>query len=219
LLIPKILMAQGMSERVKQKKLAEGDIYDSVTGEKLGDEKTPIEIIPISSFKTWTILNKKKGKNKPDFVGIVPMDSSNADLPREVEENDGSTTINNYTLNFNVLLAKELKEGGALPHVVSFQRTSLKTGKVLANQVTKLGMMKQPAAAQTALLGSQMVTNDQGTFLVFTIQKGRNSAKEEILEAKSWYDILSKGQFKVDDSDLKSDEVEVESDTTDKPKF
>lgn len=219
LLIPKILMAQGMSEKVKQKKLAEGDLYDSVSGDKLGDEKTPVEVIPISSFKTWTVLNKKRGKNKPDFVKIVPVDATNQELPREQEESDGSITINNYTLNFNVLLVKEIQEGGALPHVVSFQRTSLKTGKALANQVAKLGMMKQPAAAQTAQLGAQMVTNDQGTFLVFTVSKGRNSTKDEITEAKQWYDILSKGAHRIDDSDLQTGEAEVEAEDTTQPKF
>src|SRR4051812_2896032 len=57
---PKILIMQGLSELLKDrtKRLSQGDIVRSTTGEKLGDDKNPVEFIPLRYNSKWMLSEK-----------------------------------------------------------------------------------------------------------------------------------------------------------------
>jgi hypothetical protein len=177
--------------------------------EKLGDKTTPVEVIPLSTFKTWVISKREKGANKFEFDSVIPVTAENKGRDPFVDEElaDGTTVRWDQTLNFYVLLASELVEGAALPYVLSCRRTSYKAGKMVINHFTKMGMLKAPAAAKTIKLGCRQEKNDQGHYYVLDVLPGRVSTKDELTTAHEWYKTLSMGTHKIDDSDLTSEAV------------
>jgi hypothetical protein len=213
MMIPKVLLMQGLSKLVAEEKAAMGDLIDSVSFAKLGDKKTPLEIIPFYSFKTWIILQKKPGEEKYDYVETLSMDSSNEHLdPNETLE-DGTEIRRDRVISFYVLLAKDFEEGAVLPYVVAFRRKSYPTGKKVVNHFKNMSMMRMPPAAKKLLLSCRLEQNDKGTFYVFDVAQGAKSSQDEIDMAKVWYDNVKTKSYKVDDSDVKP-ESEVETDVS-----
>lgn len=209
LLIPKLLLMQGLSDAVADERAQMGDIVNSVTYEKLGDKKAPVEIIPLKIFKTWVISLKKKGEDKHEFDSIVNMDSSNADLPWEETLPDGTELRRDQTINVYALVASELTDGAALPYVVSFRRTSYIAGKKIATHFAKMSMLKQPPAARTVKLTCSIEKNEKGTYYTYDVEPGRVTTQDELATAYSWFTQVSRGAHKVDDSDVRQPEKEV----------
>lgn len=203
LMLGKILLMQGLSKLVSGGKAMVGDIIHSVNGSKLGNKDHPVEIIPIATFKTWVVSKKPKGGNKFEYEATLPMTAENAHLDLLETDEDGSEIRRDRTINFYTLLVSEVAEGTAIPCVLSCRRTSYTAGKKIANHFAKMQMLRQPPAAKSLRLTCRLETNDDGSFYVFDVEQGRNSTKEEITTAYDWYQVLSKGQHKVDDSDLK----------------
>lgn len=210
LMIPKILLMQGLSDAVQDKNLDvdTGDMINSVTLEKLGDEKNPVEIIPIHIFKTWVVSFKPIKGNKFNYVKTEPMTASNenAALEEEGVDEDGNkgTWRRDRTINVYALVAKELAEGGALPYVISFRRTSFTAGKKIATHFAKMGMIRQAPAAKSLMLKCTQEQNDLGTFYTYDVLPGRITTLEEVNTAFDWYKQISASAPKVDESDLKA---------------
>lgn len=203
ILIPKILLMQPMSTLVIDEKAVPGEMVDSVTKEKLGDQKKELEIIPINLFKTW-VISKKDGQ-KFKFVRQEPRNDANDSLPLEYEE-DGETFRRDRVLNFYCLKAAEAKNLDALPIVASFRRTSMQAGKSIATHFQRAVMAGKPPACKTLKLLSKKTTNDKGTFYVYEVTTGRDTAKEEERRAFAWYQQIKKSSLKVDESDLSEGE-------------
>ena len=206
IMLPKILLMQGLSEAVNEDRASMGDIVNSLTYEKLGDKNTSVEVIPISTFKTWVVSTKEPKGSKFEYDSVLQMDASNVNLPMDETLSDGTEVRRDRTLNFYVLLSSELPQGDAFPYVVSFRRTSYPAGKKFINHFTKMSMLKASPAAKTLKLSCRIEKNDLGNYFVFDVDSGRISTKEEVGAAYEWYKTLSKGMFKVDNSDLKAPE-------------
>ena len=204
ILIPKLLLMQGLSELVTEERAQIGDIVDSVTGEVLGtcrdSGKKPVKFIPISTFKTWVEFQKVNGTAK--FTRIVPMTEENANWAME----DGEFT-RDRCINFYVLLADRPEE---LPYLLSFRRTGYRAGQKLATFFTKCelaarrGKPVPPAAKVWALAGSKQ-SNDKGTYYVFDVEMAGDTSKEALQTAFEWFQTLRTQQTKVDHSDLAGD--------------
>lgn len=69
-LIPMVLLMQGLSDLVSEKKAVMGDIVRSTTGEKIGDENTTVEFIPLTFQNLW-VIQELVGK-KYEFRKIIP---------------------------------------------------------------------------------------------------------------------------------------------------
>jgi hypothetical protein len=214
-LIPRILLMQGLSKLVSAGECKPGDIVRSTTKEALAQKGGAVEIIPLTSWKTWTIFDCS-GK-KPEFRSIEPITSDNANAPLEYMI-EGKPWRRDKTLNFYVLLpsdvAKEQKAHEAIargeypdtddvlfPCAISFSRSAYNTGKELATHFMKAQSFNITPASRVFKLGSRVVTNDQGSWPVFELSKARPSTQVEITAAKKWYDILSNSQVRVHDEE------------------
>jgi hypothetical protein len=224
IIIPRLLVGQGMSELVTQRKVAQGDFYKNSTGEVIGNPEKPVEIIPLDCFKKWVILreqNKKfvfarvedytpetvakyKGKFEPfkegadtikavESLGVYALVA--ADLVREREE-----------------LAAAKKEGrmpslnaAVRPVLITFQSTSRKGGKAITDQFAQAKDYGVPGYVRSLYLGCTTRTNEKGTFWVLTTKSGRDVSKEDLPIVAKWFDRVTQGAVKTDDTGIDSD--------------
>lgn len=195
IVIPKLLLMQGMSEQVSSGKAKLGDYVNSVTQEILGSVEKPIEIVPFMMEKFW-VHNKFNGK-KWAFDFIERMTPQNQSDSWEYTNAKGEKCKRIYTYNFYVLVA-----GQALPLITSFSSTSAKAGKELATQMYTINALaKKAPASKVILLGGKIDKNDDGSYAVKSIKVARNTTDEELTEAFSWYTTIKGGGANVDTSD------------------
>jgi hypothetical protein len=215
ILIPKLLVMQGLSKMVTDDKAQMGDFVDSVSGEILGSAREkdlrPVKFVPIMTFKTWVEYEKIeiKGKDaKLEFRGIIPMTEANANWPLE-EEKEGKSLRRDRCINFYVLLADKPDD---LPYLITFRRTSFRAGQKLATHFKKCelaalrGKPVPPAATVFALTASKL-TNEKGTFYVADLSPTGTTPKETLKLAWDWYQMLKTANVKVDNSDLVGDDA------------
>jgi len=204
LLIPKVMLMQGLSEAVGQGKAKLGEGFNSVTEEAY---PLPIEIIPISTFKNWQIFEFDEGENKHLYKETVPYTPENCNWEWE----EGALKRQQVILYY-VMLASELKEGPhAFPAQVSFKSTSRNAGQRLSTHLAKGAMFKLNAWSHAYQLGSDLKTKEGGgsrkSYHIWTIGGRREATTQEQSAAFEWYNILKKG----DHSDHKPN-VETDSD-------
>lgn len=219
--LPRLLLMQGLSELVQEGKTKSGDIIRSTTGEVLGGAQKGVEIIPISSFKTWKLL-EIVGK-KYEYRGIEPLTAENTNAPLEFLR-DGKTWRRDRVLNFYVLLPGDIaKEAAAMkkiqttgefpdprdalfPCVLSFARTSYGAGKDLASHFIRAASFNMPPACSRFSLSSKVEKNDLGTFSILEVNNLGMTSAEDLAVCKKWYEIIfnTKG-VKVDDPESKKE--------------
>lgn len=194
IVIPKIQLMQGMSERVVKGNNKLGEFIDSVSGEILGTVDKPFEVIPFHMEKFF-VVQKHNGK-KFVYDHIEKITPANENAPWEYETKDGKFK-RVYTRNFYVLVP-----GKVLPYVIGFSSTSAKAGKELATEMyVKNTMLKRAPCASKILIGGKIESNDDGTFAVKTIKVGADASKEEIALAFQWFQTVRKEETKVDDAE------------------
>ena len=202
ILIPKILLMQGLSEAVADEKAQMGDMIDSLTFEQLGtgrgDTPSPIKLIPLVSFKQW-IIYEKLGGDKIQFKEIVDFTPANANMEKETEDEKRV-----LCLNFYVMLADQVEDPTAIPYLLSFRITSFRTGQKLSTHFSKCARAKVPPAASIFSLSAKKRQNDHGTFYVYELEPSGKTSEEGLKLAYEWYKTIRAGQTRVDDSDLKA---------------
>lgn len=207
LLIPKILVMQGLSELVANEKALMGELRDSLDGKLLAAKDAQIEVIPFHYNKTWVIFEEAKG-GKLEYKETIPWSASNSDWTWEAVV-DGKKVRRDQSLNFFCLIPSEIAGGYFMPYMLSFRRTSYKNGKKLITAKEKLKMFGRPLASKVFSLSSQKTENDLGTFYVFDIVESRDTTKEELEAVKPWFDMVQSAAVKVDDSDLVKGDGEI----------
>lgn len=205
ILVPKLLVMQGLSELVSTGAASVGQIRDSINGELLGGmvkprDMQPVEVIPFSSFKTWVIFERVNDKD--EYVKTLPITPENEAWPIE-EVVNGVQIRRDKCLNFYVLLVSEVKAGTAFPFLISFRRTSMRGGKKLATIAAKLRAFNKPLATKVINLGVLAEENDKGKYFVLDVNQGRDSTQVELGAAYQWHKALKTTNVRVDDSDLK----------------
>lgn len=192
IVIPKILLMQGLSELVSSGKAKLGDYMDSVEESKLGGVDNPIEIIPFQMEKFW--IHQKFNGKRFEYARTEKMTPENQSLPWDYVEN-GNKMRRLYTFNFYVIIP-----GKTLPYLISFSSTSAKAGKELATQMyTTNAINKLPPPAVVMELGCKIDKNDDGTFAVKTIKMKRKATFDEIASAFEWFKTFKASSVKVDD--------------------
>jgi len=197
IIVPKVLLMQGLSEAVSDEKAKLGDFLYSLDDEVLGGFDKPITFIPFHYERLWIV------KHDGEFHHIEPVTPANENMPWE--ELQGSTQVQNiYCLNVYAMLEGDL----SLPVIIPFKSTSLKAGKKVVTQMdfkNKAAGLIPPAKAME--LSASKVKNDKGTYAVLDCKEVRSSSKEEIAAAFSWYQAVNAGNTKADDSDIASPEI------------
>lgn len=208
IVIPRIIPMQGMSKLVTEGKAKFGDFRESMNGDLVGSVDKPLEFIPFHFDKTWILYTEEKdnkGKIKKTFSGVEPCVPANENMPWEEKLSNGNRILRDKTINVYVLLADELKTGMVMPYIISFKRTSYKGGMKLLTQCYTMNRAANlsPAAFVMKLVGKK-VQNDDGTYVVVDVEKGRKATKEEELAALNWFKTVKSGGAKVDTA---SDEI------------
>lgn len=82
MVVPYVVIAQGTSDSVKERKAQLGDIVRSTTLEKLGDPDKALEVIFLGPPSTgWVIEEKPKNGNRFEYRGAEPRNAANENLP------------------------------------------------------------------------------------------------------------------------------------------
>lgn len=106
LIAPKLLLMQGLSDLVSEGKARQGDIVKSLTGEKVGDTKTPVEFIPLAMQNSWIIQEEINGKY--EYRKTVPRRSIvlAADVAAERNREETDKQADDSSWEFNHLGSK-----------------------------------------------------------------------------------------------------------------
>ncbi len=174
ILIPRLLLMQGLSDYVSERKAQQGDMIRSTTIEKLGNDSTaPVDFIPLKI--TMEYREEEKVMEKFKFRRSVPRTHANENLPwtfyRNPQGQDfdkpgvlGATewrrvkVINCFALlpqdidAFQVEMARVSESGEmpdltktVLPVMISFKSTSFNAGKSVSTFFAQVEEMKQHA--------------------------------------------------------------------------
>lgn len=217
ILIPKILVMQMMSKKVIADEAKFGEFRDSLENNLLGSLKEPLEFIPIHMEKIWVEYEQVPGQQQKKYKRTIPIvsDPGSPQYNDDLRYDDGNGLSRDRVMNFYVLLPKEMELGG-IPYIISFRRMSLRAGKALATQmyVKNLSARKDPWAV-ACLLGGDKTSNDKGTFATLSVKPLRQAELNEKELAKEWYQRITGGQVRVDNSDIieESSETDVSEPT------
>jgi len=221
-LIPKLLLMQGLSDFVSQGKANIGDIVKSVDGQVVAPRGEKLAFIPLNTFKSWRIMEKEGDrfewrKNEPWTAENEHRDLQWTELGNEWRAD--------RTLNFYVLLVQDLKKereamaeiakGGAIPDgdvvvipcLLQFIRSSYNTGRQLLTEFAKAKKFKCPPASWTFNLFSETQTKDKTTYHVFSVERAGVTSKEDLAVAYEWYQTIATKDIKVHEAS----EVEASS--------
>lgn len=202
IIIPKVLLMQGMSDFVMTRKAQLGDIVRSTNVEKLGDPEHPFAFIPLSQPESqWVIEVKPPGSDKFKYVRQMKRDSTNSGLDWTFHaDKDGNEvpagTPNSLPgkrvqrLSFFALLPGDVAadqaerakaDRGELPDfskaltpvLIGMRSFSFPAGKEVVTFFSQAASFKQPAWKYTLQVGCKVKTNEKGTFWHFTVDRSK----------------------------------------------
>jgi hypothetical protein len=234
--VPRLLLMQGMSDLVNDRKANIGDMVKNSTAEKLGDPEHPIQIIPLAEpTPTWIIEFKRKGDQKWGFKGVEPRNASNADLPWRFEaDKDGKPLTPGQTSDFEwrrvqcltlyallpadieAFMVEEAKAAAGempdtskalTPVLVTFRSTGFKAGKEVSTFFTEVAQFKLQAWKFSISLGCVLDKNDLGTYYVFKVDRKSTPVKKEHLpKVEYWANIVASTSLRTDDTGFGDDD-------------
>lgn len=208
IVVPKLLLMQGLSKFVTDGECSQGQIVDSLSKKSVGGitnikskEGKPVDLVAFSATKSWIDFEKIDGQWV--YIKTYPLTGDNVGQPQE-EIVNGVEVRRDRCMNFYVLLADQIAAGEAIPYVVSFRRTSMRAGKKIATMAAKLKALgNKPLAFKHILLSVVPMQKDDKTFWGFEVAEGANSTPAELKEAYKWHQTLKTVKARVDDADLK----------------
>lgn len=189
LLIPKILLQQGLSKFVSDGKARAGEFRDSLTGELLGDKDGPPKVLIFAHDKSWEISYRKNGEQKARYVGSERVTIQNATKEWEVKDPSG-TTINQIQHNFTCLYTGRANIEEEMPYILSMKTFSVRPAQKLCSHFQRLAKMKRPSFSQIIELVPTVLENDKGKFFYIDWKAGRDATMEEMQAANRWRGIL-----------------------------
>lgn len=197
--VPTLLLMQNTSELVGDGKAKLGDIYHTGSLEVVGGVGAPVELIPLAGYKTLITYDMSKGN--PQFMRQEKMTQELELLPPTGMEGN-KPVRRDVSLNFFVVLAKDLESGVPFPTLISFRRTNAKAGRQLFTHVTKLvKFMEAPAYMQVVTLGAKKEKFETNTYAVYDFGLGRKATETELATcaklSKMTHDLMRTDRVKV----------------------
>jgi hypothetical protein len=193
LVIPKIQIAQANSKVCKEGFCRPGDLFHSLTKEILAAKGGKIEILPILCIGTWVITTPKPiGGGFPEFIRKEPLTPQNDSELWKIEDfEDGKPVVRNKCLTYLTLLVKDIK---GFPFFIDFQNTNKGGGKLLSTIIQENKFKGHPAPHRVVELSSTEKSYKQNSWFIISVAPTREVKKDELAQAKKWYDIFSKAQ-------------------------
>jgi len=243
--IPRILLSQATSDRVKEKKCFSGDYVLTQGDRVLAKEGEVLKFIPIKQRSTWVNYDMRTKRGK--FMGVEPRTNANSNLPWDYTATDKKTgetfqakrvqATEVYGMLPDQLLefaktVKAAEESGEIPDLsliptpvgISFQSTSFKyAGKSVAqffDQVRSAQIHFKNVQPFSYVLTFKAVeeAKDEDTYYVSKLIEQAQTAKMySSEEAKLIYDNCHSLLEKMNSSNvvMDSDEEATQSSTTD----
>lgn len=209
LLLPKVLLMQGLSRMVGDAKAVMGEMRDSIEGKLLGTPEQPVECIPLHMNKSWILFKNENGKLQ--YNGQVPLTADNKDWEWEVLDKNGNLLMRrDKCINVFCILVSDLAEDSYLPHLISFRRTSFNAGRKLFSRLeSRKQVFNKALESETFKLACFREKNDKGVFFVQDVIKGRPTTPEEQAATTIWKGLVHGNKVKIDDSDLVQESAPV----------
>jgi len=201
--VPCLILVQKMTDLEGDYK--EGDMVHSISGDTIGSEKDPLELVVADCYITQVWY---EGKN---WVKTLEWDESlMASDPYESDIN-GVKTKKQKCYNYVCFRALDIDEQQSEPSpmIVKFKGASGKFGRKFNTELREmaLGAFKAPSWALTFNLTTHTEENEHGKFMVLEMKKGKLAIKEQQLAAlalmKSWRSAKQHGEVQVVDSEEK----------------
>lgn len=193
LVIPKIQIAQAVSNACKEGMARPGEIIHSSSNEVLAAKGHKLQILPILCVGSWVVSKLIPG-GQPEFMRREKLTFSNDSDDWKLESfEDGIPVVWNKCLSFLVL---PLSRVTGFPFFVDFQKTNRNGGKILSTIIQENSMAGMPAPGRVVELSTAMRSYKNNSWFVFQVAASRKSTIDELVQCKKWYDLFSKSQIK-----------------------
>jgi hypothetical protein len=214
ILIPKLMLTQGLTKAVAKGKAKVGTYINSINLADMGDK---VEALVIQSYKVWQVY-KVVPKKADEYVETLDY-YGNENLEYNYEL-DGVAYKRKQVLGFYCLLLDEIKQGLAFPYIIDFKGASKSAGRELTSYFAKLRSINLPSFAKVFTFGTELV-EDEHTYYVKTVDIGRDITREELGAVKNWIGELkeNKENIRVHDEEEAPVEGEVINATASGSKF
>ena len=222
LVLEKLLLQQGLSDLVAEKKAQAGDFVKSVSTEKYGDDEVPVSFVPLTFKNKWIIKEEVAGKF--EFRRMEDRNASNSDRDWDYKENGTNWKRVKVTQVYALLLKdiekqeevrKQIENGEMpdlnstlLPVVISFQSTGFKAGQGVVTHFAKAAQMTAEFGTlihphgYSMDVGCTFEENAKGKFYVPNVKTGPKLTDTQFSAAQKWVEILNhRPDIKVDNSD------------------
>lgn len=201
IMLPKILLQQNTSVMVNAEEAKPGDFVNSITKEKYGDAKNPIEIVPLTFRNLWT-LKEWDGKNY-QWKGVEDRTAMNENASFEFDV-DGEKWRRFRTLELYCLYVDGKKAAKVdpdafapdlsnvvVPHVISLTSTQFtKTGRKVLSHFNNAKAMGVEAFRYKLKFSHEKTKNDDGTWNTWVLEPGAKPCPELFDDAKKWYNVI-----------------------------
>lgn len=179
LIIPKILVMQGLSKLVAEGEAKMGDIVDTAANTVIGSvrekDKKPVRFYPLQMFRYW-VKRLIDSDGKLQFDSATPWTAANADMPWDIMDGEKKIGTNEETVVFAVVPEHNVDNIDEPPRLMSFRKTSLKQTKALKHHFFMCMSTRKEVPFQTAFeLTGRLDKNDKGEqwYLPEALPKGK----------------------------------------------
>lgn len=214
IIIPRIKVVYSLSQEMKdpelRKTLKPGMLINSVTKEEL--KSTTFTVLHF--FKMWGKFNPMKQTDRGFNVNIAPgatdfitTDKNDARInPKDLEWTDGMPPLVIEMRSFMVLF-----DGEDMPAILSFFKSSNKSGKELATQIFVPG---RPAWDKKFTLYVEEKT-DKGVYYVFKTKPAGRTSDDEKAKCKALHEMFAGHAHKAMEN--QASDLSTEATDTDRP--
>ena len=197
LIVPKLLLAQGLSKAVAEGEAKMGDIRNSLSGVVIGGPNKPVPFIPITIKKYWKkfeVVNDKK-----QYRGTEPFTQANASREREDVVIEGKTYAYDLVIDAFGFTEEDVQDPIALPTAISFTRTSYKAGQKMNTHFASLdgAQPRIPYFTYMMQITCTKTSNDKGIFYQFDVKpmldgtKPKKTPTEYFPKIDRWSKLLN----------------------------
>ena len=179
--ISRLSITQAMSDLVTSEQAKPGEYWVADEHKKLGDNKSPLEVIFVTLKKNWMIVEgnwKNGGQQK--YLRMEDLTAQNANAPWYNEEADETRKLN---YNFYVL---DVKNKSPMPYIFTLTKAQIKQAKKLATYFSRLASLKKPSFSEVFKLTAEKQTKDKNTWYAPSWEKVRDASAEELEESYEW---------------------------------
>jgi hypothetical protein len=166
LIIPKILVMQGLSKLVASGDAKMGDIVDTERNEVIGNvrekDQKPIRFYPLQMFRYW-VKRTLDEDGEMQFDSAMPWTPQNADLDWDIMDGAKKVGVNEETIVFAVVRKDQLDNLDQPPRLLSFRKTSLKQTKAIKHHFFMCMSTRKEVPFQTEFeLSGVLDKNEKG---------------------------------------------------------